>query len=289
MLWGCIASMLKYWIWLSSLPGVGAKKAGRLLDLFGSPENVYFARDNEYREVTGLNTADVDKLSKKSLAGVQKTLKTCEENGYRIVTIQDAEYPERLRNIYDPPILFYVRGRLPPIDEEVAVAIVGTRNCTPYGLKASERIAYEISKARGLIVTGLARGIDSAAAKGALRAGGRVLGVIGSGLDVCYPPENKILFHDVAAVGAIISEYPPGTDAARVHFPARNRILSGVSVGVTVIEAPKKSGALITAARALEQGRDVFALPEMWIHQPVRGLMLSCGRGRKSSLPDGIL
>lgn len=177
------------------------------------------------------------------------------------MTLQDAAYPDRLRNIYDPPVVLYVRGNLPFIDDEAVVAIVGTRDCTPYGISAAENTGYALAR-RGLIVTtGLARGVDSAATRGALRAGGSVIGVIGSGIDVIYPPENKRLFDDTAGCGAILSEYPPGTQAIAGHFPARNRILSGISLGVAVIEAPKKSGALITAARALEQGRDVFALP----------------------------
>jgi len=183
------------------------------------------------------------------------------ELGYRVITFQDALYPDRLRNIYDSPLVLYVRGNLPVVDEEAAVAIVGTRNCTPYGITSAENIGYRLA-ARGLVVvTGLARGVDTAAARGALRGGGRVLGVIGSGLDVVYPPENASLFDAVASSGAIICEYPPGTPALRAHFPARNRILSGLSLGVAVIEAPKRSGALITASRALEQGRDVFTLP----------------------------
>jgi DNA processing protein len=154
-----------------------------------------------------------------------------------------------------------VRGTLPPLDEEAAVAVVGTRDCTPYGITQAERMGYELARRGLLVVTGLARGIDSAAAKGALRAGGRVLGILGCGLDVIYPAENRELYDDVASVGALLSEYPPGTPAVGAHFPIRTRILSGVSLGVAVSEAPLKSGALITASRALEQGRDVFALP----------------------------
>jgi len=175
--------------------------------------------------------------------------------------MQDAEYPDRLRNIYDPPIALYVRGNLHEIDDIPVVAIVGTRDCTPYGITSAENVAYTLAQHGIVIATGLARGIDSAAARGALRGGGRVLGVIGSGLDIVYPSENKTLFDDVAGAGALVSEYAPGVPAIAAHFPARNRIISGLSLGVAVIEAPKRSGALITAARALEQGRDVFTLP----------------------------
>jgi len=254
-------SLLKYWIWLSTADGIGPVAAMRLLRHFETPEKVYFASAREYSGVEGAATADFARLANKNLDAANKVLASCRQLGYRIITLQDAEYPDRLRNIYDPPLVLYVRGNLPAIDEEAAVAIVGTRNCTPYGITSAGNIACQLARHGILVVTGLARGIDTAAARGALKGGGRVIGVIGSGLDVVYPYENAALFGDVAVSGAVISEYPPGTPALRGHFPARNRILSGLSLGVAVIEAPKKSGALITATRALEQGRDVFTLP----------------------------
>jgi len=254
-------SSLKFWVWLSSAGGVGPVAAAHLIKRFGSPEKVYLADVSEYRSAGGSRAADYSKLANKNLDVANKILASCQELNYRVITLQDEEYPDRLRNIYDPPLVLYVRGKLPKIDEEAAIAIVGTRNCTPYGISSAENISFLLAQRGLLVVTGLARGIDTAAACGALRAGGRVVGVIGSGIDVIYPPENSTLFDDVASSGAIISEYPPGTPALRSNFPARNRILSGLSLGVTVIEAPRKSGALITASRALEQGRDVFTLP----------------------------
>lgn len=252
---------LKYWVWLSSRPGIGAYTANRLLDRFGSPEQVFFADERAYGEIPALRKKDIAILTDKNLCDAKKALDDSEEAGYRVLTINDGAYPARLRNISDPPIVLYIRGNLPVLDEEAAIAVVGTRRCTPYGIKAAERIGYELTRHGCLVVSGLARGIDSAAVKGALRAGGRVVGIVGSGLDIIYPPENRQLYDDVSSLGAIISEYPPGTAVAGEHFPQRNRIMSGVSVGVTVIEAPLKSGALITAAYALEQGRDVYALP----------------------------
>ena len=254
-------SSLKYWIWLSSHSGVGPVTALRLLNHFGSPENVFNAGESEYRNVEGVRSADFARLAVKNVDEASKILGACAETRCRALTFQDAEYPERLRNIYDPPLVLYVRGMLPPIDEAPVVSVVGTRDCTPYGIASAETIGYELSRNGFVVATGLARGVDSAAARGALRGGGRVIGVIGSGPDIVYPPENKSLFDDVASSGAIISEYPPGVPAVKTHFPARNRILSGIALGVAVIEAPKKSGALITASRALEQGRDVFTLP----------------------------
>ena len=252
-------SSLKHWVWLSS--SVGSVVAVSLLTHFGSPERVYSASAAEYGGVQGIKRDDISKLTDKNLSSADDILSSCVRIGCRIITIQDAEYPDRLKNTYDPPLILYVRGRMPIIDDEAAVAIVGTRNCTPYGLTAADEISCSLAKRGLLVVTGLARGIDTAAARGALRGGGRVVGVIGSGLDVVYPPENRQLFEDVARDGAVISEYPPGTKAYAWNFPARNRILSGLSLGVAVLEAPVKSGALITATRALEQGRDVFAMP----------------------------
>ena len=254
-------SALKYWIWLSSLSGIGPVIAARLLSRFGTPEKVFRAGAGEYMYIEGIKAADIEKLKAKNADAANRILASCAGSGYRIITFQDAEYPDRLRNIYDPPLVLYVRGNLPAIDEEAVVAVVGTRDCTPYGIGSAESIGYKLSQNGLIVATGLAKGIDAAATRGALRAGGRVIGVIGSGLDTVYPAENKQLFEDVAYSGAIISEYPPGTPAVRAHFPARNRIISGISLGVAVIEAPKKSGALITASRALEQGRDVFTLP----------------------------
>jgi len=254
-------SSLKYWIWLSSISGVSPVTASRLLKHFGTPELVFHADSREYKDVEGVKTSDVGKLSGKNIGAANNAIEACATIGCRVITLQDSEYPDRLRNIYDPPIVLYVLGRLPDIDDMPVVAVVGTRDCTPYGLGAAEGIGYDLSRNGFIVATGLARGIDTAAARGALRAGGTVLGVIGSGLDIIYPRENKTLFEDVINSGAIISEYPPGTPALRIHFPARNRIISGLSLGVAVIEAPKQSGALITASRALEQGRDVFTVP----------------------------
>jgi len=255
-------SALKYWVWLSSVSGIGPVAAAHLLRHFGSPEKIYLAGATDYKGIEGIRTSEIARLvASKDISKASKALSSCDEIGCRVITLQDAEYPDRLRNIFNAPVVLYILGRLPEIDDEPLVAVVGTRDCTPYGLNAADSMGYELSRNGFTIVTGLAKGIDSAAARGALRAGGRVIGVIGSGLDIVYPAENKSLFNAVSKTGAIISEYPPGVPAVKTNFPARNRIISGISLGVAVIEAPKRSGALITASRALEQGRDVFALP----------------------------
>jgi len=258
---GLIMSALKYWIWLSTRTGIGSARVKHLIEYFGSPEGVFNAKDRDYYDVESIKPADIKWLMIKELDTANKILSSCAEFGCRIITFQDSDYPDRLRNIYDPPPVLYVKGNLPHIDDEPVVGVVGTRNCTPYGILTAENICYRLSESGIIIATGLARGVDTAAARGALRGGSKTIGVIGSGLDVIYPPENKRIYEDVAGAGAVISEYPPGTPAIRQNFPARNRIISGISLGVAVIEAPKKSGALITAARALEHGRDVFALP----------------------------
>ena len=172
----------------------------------------------------------------RDLSAADRILADCQRLGQRILTIQDAGYPQRLRNIFDPPLVLYVKGRMPVIDEEAAVAVVGTRDCTPYGTASAERLSQELAACGAVVVTG-------------------------SGLDVVYPPENGDLYADVAAAGALLSEYPPGSPPDKHHFPARNRIMSGLSVASLVVEAPDRSGALITARLALEQGREVYAVP----------------------------
>jgi len=254
-------SSLKYWIWLSTRTGVGPARVKKLIEFFGSPESVYNASERDYLDVEGIKPADITWLRIKEMDPVNKILSSCAETGCRIITFQDSNYPDRLRNIYDPPPVLYIKGNLPYIDEEAVVGVVGTRNCTPYGIITAESICCKLSEQGIIVATGLARGVDTAATKGALRGGSSTIGVIGSGIDIIYPPENESLFDHVTRAGAVISEYPPGTPAVKTHFPMRNRIISGISVGIAVIEAPKKSGALITASRALEQGRDVFTLP----------------------------
>lgn len=251
---------LKYWIWLSSRHGVSPSAAAKLLEKLGDPEKIFFSGQAEY-EASGVDKKTAEALMNKSLGRVYEILDSCEDAGITPVTMGDASYPQRLKAIYDPPAVLYVRGRVLNLDSAAAVAVAGTRNCTPYGVKSAEKMGYELAREGCTVVSGLARGIDTAAARGALRAGGTVVGVVGSGPDIAYPPENARLFDDVAKSGGIISEYPPGTPVKGGHFPARNRIISGASLGVVIIEAPKKSGSLITAALALEQGRDVFVVP----------------------------
>lgn len=155
-----------------------------------------------------------------------------------LLTMQDAAYPARLRDIFDPPVLLYGKGSLPLFDEEAAIAVVGTRSCTPYGLRCAHRMGYELARQGAVVVSGMAKGIDGAAMRGALQAGGFTAAVLGGGVDVVYPAENRRLYEDIAATGVLLSEYPPGTEPLPGHFPVRNRIISGLSLAALVVEAP---------------------------------------------------
>ncbi len=254
-------SALKYWVWLSSLEGLTNLNRLRLLAQFGTPENVFFAPTEEIARVEGLSRGQTALLANKNLNETERILGECERLGLRILTWQDAEYPARLRNIFDPPVLLYCKGRLPAVDEEVTVAMVGTRGATPYGIRCAEKLGYGLAKQGAVVVSGMAEGIDAASIRGALRAGGKVISVLGCGIDVIYPAENAYLYKDVSASGVLLSEYAPGTEPRGSHFPVRNRIISGLALGTLVVEAQERSGAMITAHTALEQGRDVFAVP----------------------------
>ncbi|MBE6918867.1 MAG: DNA-protecting protein DprA [Ruminococcaceae bacterium] len=252
---------LKYWVWLTNLSGLSNRSRWLLLEHFSSPEEIYYADEAQLPLVEGLSSAQAQLLQDKSLRRAEEILAECARKDIFIVTVQDAAYPARLRSIYDAPLLLYGKGAMPLFDEEAAIAMIGTRKCTPYGVHAAEALGYEMAKQGALIVSGLAEGIDASSHKGALRAGGFVAGVLGCGVDVVYPASSRRLYEDIAATGVLLSEYPPGSPPERWHFPERNRIISGLSVAAVVVEAPEDSGALITAHAAMEQGRDVFAVP----------------------------
>lgn len=254
-------SAIRYWVWLTSLRGVRSTALRLVLDHFGGPMEAYYAPRGAYRDVDGLLERERQVLENRDLSEAERILDVCLEKGIQIITRQDAGYPQRLGQIYDAPPVLYVRGRLPFVDELPAVALVGTRSASAYGVKMGMQLGREVTAAGGCVVTGLALGVDAAAARGALLASGGCIGVLGSAIDVDYPYQNRTLIRDVAAVGAVISEFPPGYPTLPENFPRRNRIISGLSLGVCIIEAPERSGALITANLALEQGRDLFAVP----------------------------
>ena len=253
--------MLKYWVWLSELKGLRNQTRLALLRRFGDPESIFYADADELLLTDGVERSQLKLLENHDLAPADRILADCQRLDIRLLTLSDAAYPGRLKNIYDPPVLLYCKGRLPLLDDLLCVAVVGTRDCTPYGVACAEKLGFGLASGGAAVVSGLAKGIDAAAIRGALRAGGVTVGVVGNGLDVYYPYESRYLYEDVASAGILLSEYPPGTEPASGHFPVRNRIISGLSLAALVVEAPEKSGALITAATALEQGRDVFAVP----------------------------
>jgi DNA processing protein len=255
-----MSEQLKYWVWLNSIPNVGAVKGNLLINHFGDPKNVWEASEAELKTAPFLNVQTIalltdDRYKREAL----KQLKTIQDLKIKIITIKDDLYPYYLKNIYDPPIILYVRGNM--LQEEKCVAVVGSRRATPYGLKMAETISYKLARLGITVISGMARGIDTYAHNGALRAGGRTIAVLGCGPDIVYPSENKELMAKIIETGAVISEFQPGMQPIATNFPARNRIISGISQGVVVIEAGERSGSLITAGFALEQGREVFAVP----------------------------
>ena len=254
-------SDLRYWLWLSCLRGLSPGAAARYLRAAGSPRALFLAGEDRLGRVEGARANEVKALCNKDISRAEAVEEDCRRLGIRILCMQDADYPDRLRNIDDPPLIIYVKGKLPPVDDRLCIGVVGTRKATDYGKETAARIAGELASAGAVTVTGLAEGIDSAAARGALQAHGQVIGVLGTGVDLVYPSWNQQLQETVGSVGALVSEYPPGTRATRYSFPQRNRIISGLSMGVVVVQAPLKSGALITAGFAQEQGRDVFVVP----------------------------
>jgi DNA processing protein len=254
-----MAEDISCWLALSLTPGVGSTLFKRLLDRFDSPEAVFDSALEELLQIEGLG----EKVAKEILRGprnVERELKQIDETGARALTIKDEAYPRRLREIYDPPPVLYLRGDLKK-EDDLAVSIVGSRKTSPYGRWITEKISRDLACQGITIVSGMARGIDAVAHMGAISAEGRTVAVLGCGVDVIYPPENKDLFREIIDHGAILSEFPMGSPPEGGHFPKRNRIISGLSLGVVVVQAGAKSGSLITAGYALEQGREIFAVP----------------------------
>jgi DNA processing protein len=250
-----------YWLALSLTPGVGSILFKRLLDRFKTPEAVFSAPMKELSKIEGLG----EKVARDILNGplekeVEKELSLLGKVGGKIVTLKDEGYPKRLRDIYDPPALLYVRGEFRR-EDTLAIAIVGSRKTSPYGRWITEKIGQDLARHGVTVVSGMARGIDSVAHIGALQGGGRTIAVLGCGVDVIYPLENRNLFNQIIEHGAVLSEFPMGSPPEGGHFPRRNRIISGLSIGVVIVQAGSKSGSLITANYALEQGREVFAIP----------------------------
>ncbi len=253
--------MLQYWIWLSTRKYLSCERQLKLLERFGSPQEVFLADADALKAALDLKPRELASLCEKDLTAADAILARCDEKRVSVLTWQDACYPERLKNIANPPLILYYEGTFPMLDEQVSVAVVGSRRASAYGLMHAKRLGYQLGRSRIVVVSGGARGADTQALLGAMTAGYPVIAVLGCGTDVVYPAENKILFEDIRKHGCLISEYPPGTPPLGEHFPVRNRILCGLCQGVLVVEAPKESGAMITARLALDEGRDVFTIP----------------------------
>ena len=255
--------MLLYWLWLAQCNEVKDGVKAALVRRFEDPERLFFAEKQEIldAEIEGLTGEHLDILLRHDLSAAEETLSDCAKAGLQVLTYDSPLYPRRLKAIYDPPIVLYYRGNLPDFDKLPTIGVVGTRHPSVYGRQAAKRLGGEIAAAGGLVVSGLAEGIDGAAMEAALSAGFPAVGVLGCGADVVYPRKHKALFQETERLGCILSEYAPGSPPLGWHFPRRNRIISGLSCGVVVVEAPERSGSLLTAKHALEQGRDVFVVP----------------------------
>lgn len=272
----------KYWIWLSLIPTLGSKKKEKLLKIYKEPEVIYKLSEKELLSIKGIGEKTIKNILDKEIKdSVPRHMEYMQKNRIDIISIYDKEYPYALKEIYDPPISLYIKGNKNILNEK-AIAIVGCREATEYGKSASKYFAYNLAKQNLNIISGLAKGVDSYAHIGVICAQnvdnnpqsdiypqennikdcGKPIAIVGNGLDMVYPKENLMLANKIIENGgAVISEYPLGTKPDRMNFPARNRIVSGMSKGVLVVEAKEKSGTLITVDFALEQGREVFVVP----------------------------
>ncbi|OQB12224.1 MAG: hypothetical protein BWY15_02272 [Firmicutes bacterium ADurb.Bin193] len=251
---------LLYQLWLGSCKGISTVKVHRLREFFGSFEAVYKVGMDDYSRVEGVG-AEASLLNK-NLDHARRILEDCDRLGIDIISYYDERYPRRLKEIDKAaPAQLYVKGKLPPVDNLLTIAIVGARRSSLYGNACADRIAQELTQAGAVVVSGMARGIDTAAHRGALKANGETIAVLGCGVDICYPPENEEIKKMIEAHGAVISELPPGEPPLASNFPARNRIISGISVATVMVEGKATSGSAITARFAMEQGRETFCVP----------------------------
>ena len=294
---------MNYWLWFSLIKNVGSRKKLKLLEIYKTPEKIYSLRAEELLKINGFGPETVKNiLESKNESLINFHLKYMQENKIEIISIFEKEYPENLKNIYDPPVCLFIKGNKNILNNQ-NIAIIGCRDCTEYGIKAAKYFGYNVAMKNINVVSGLARGIDSYSHIGCLQAEidlhikcsqtemnnsqksdvefkicneknneysnensyGKAIAVVGNGLDTIYPKENiKLAQNIIKSGGAIISEYPCGTKPEKMNFPARNRIISGISSGVIVVEAKEKSGTLLTVDFALEQGRDVFVVPRKY-------------------------
>lgn len=252
----------KYWIWLSRIQKVGSVRKNKLLQMYESPEKIWKLKFEDIVRIEGFgDKIATEILNQKYRENLNDYIEYMNKYGIHGVTIYDKEYPQKLKNIYDPPIMLFAKGNIDILTND-AIAIVGCRECSKYGKNVAEKVAYELGKNNINVVSGMAKGIDSYAHMGCLKSKGKTIAVLGGGLDRIYPKENISLYDNIIqSGGAIISEYVIGTKPNKSNFPARNRIISGISDGVVVVEAKQKSGTLITVDFALEQGKNIFVVP----------------------------
>jgi DNA processing protein len=252
---------IESWIALSLVPEIGPVTFRRLFSIYGDPAAVFAAPGKELSAIDGVGQRKAKNIKNFSAwKDIGKQIREIERCNAKVLTFPSPEYPAMLRQLEDAPVILYVRGTVRD-EDRFAVALVGTRKATPYGRIVAEKLSSELGASGFTIVSGMARGIDTMAHAGALSSGGRTIAVLGSGIDKAYPPENRVLMEKIAGSGCVVSEFPLGTEPNRENFPRRNRLISGLSMGVVVVEAAAGSGALITAASALEQNREVFAVP----------------------------
>lgn len=253
---------LDYWLWLSLKEGMNATKMVRLLKVFNSPKAIFEMTREDFNKVPRLGKRTIAALCDKSTVRVEEVKEHCKRIGICVLTIDSPYYPQCLKEISAPPHVLYVRCRHRyNLNEYTSIGIVGTREATEYGVAATAEIAHGVASNGFVVVSGMAKGIDAAAHRGAIAAGGITIAVVGGGLETAYPYCNKELMQSIIMTGMVISEYPPYSEPKRYHFPERNRIIAGLSRGILVTEAPERSGALITANYALEENRDVFSVP----------------------------
>ncbi|MBI5417660.1 DNA-protecting protein DprA [Candidatus Poribacteria bacterium] len=275
------------WITLHYISKLSPSSFLKLLEHFKFPENVFKAKKNELLNIDGVKEEVAETiLDNKSKPDIIKIIDWIETNNIKVLRIIDKEYPVNLKSIFCPPPLIYIKGELLEVDQ-IAVAIVGSRTASVYGKTVTQNITKELILSGITIISGMARGIDSAAHETALSAGGRTIAVLGCGIDVIYPPENRNLYKTISEHGAVISEFPIGTRPEKFNFPRRNRIISGLSLGTLVIEAGEKSGSLITANYALEEGREVFAIPGCITSKQSDGTNRLIKRGEAKLIQNG--
>ncbi len=250
-----------YWIWLQSVLGCGSHRTNMLLRRYSGAREIYELDEAERRESRNFTPDEIEKLRAAPIGKAQAVYERCRALGCRVVTPEDELYPERLRDIYAMPIVLYIKGDIAGLSKQFAISMVGTRNCTGYGLSAARMLAGQLARFGVVVVSGMALGIDTACHQSAMDHKGKTVAILGSGVDVPYPRDNEKMMARLCREHAVLTEYPPGTAPVGAHFPVRNRLIAGLSLGTVVVEGDERSGAMITASHALDQGKDVFAVP----------------------------